>query len=399
MGFSIWFTAGGLVIRMDGRDDGVHWSRPKDFAARFPALALMGVVRPLLGIMGGIQTGPSEIVLISGGPGGATGSIRLDMATGAVIEFPAAIDAGLGLPPPLNGQDIVGIDRSTVLIRALDGWGFHDPVHDTFDGMRPYEEFGFTAPDGSQDLLNGSGKAVFVPGGELHMFAAFGFAGTYQVFDMNTRTTDGVRRLLSQDWPQLVESGMAPPEAAWLMTGDPEQWPAPQLTPDVSDGVLRSLSDAALGADVSPGVLLAVAYAESGMRTSAYHPSGRYGPLQLTADQLEAAGWADLPGNVLDAMPEELTPVLTAHLLNVGIPSDADEAAVWSSLLVPGLDLAADTVLGAVGGPREEVFASHGTADMDGDGVVTPLDLHRYIRSRRHEPRMLELRERLNNLF
>ena len=399
MGFSIWFTANGLVMRMDGRDDGVHWSRPRDFAARFPALALMGVVRPLLGIMGGIQTGPSEIVFIGSGPGGATGSIRLDMATGAVIEFPAQFGSGLGLPPPLNAQDITGIDRSTVLVRSLDGMGFLNPLNDTFDGMRPYDDFGFTTPDGSQDLLFGLGKAVFVPGGELHVFEAFGFSRTHQVFDMNTRTTDGVRRLFSQDWAQLVDNGMAPFDGAWLMTGDPEQWPAPQLTRDVPDSLLRTVRDAAVGADVPPDVLLAVAYAESGMRMTAYHPAGRYGLLQLTAVQLEESGWADLPGNVLDAMPEELTPVLTAYLLNAGIPADADEAAVWTSLLLQGLDFGPGTVVGAIGGPREDVFASHNVADTDGDGVITPENLHRYLRSRRHEPRLLELRERMSNLL
>lgn len=98
----------------------------------------------------------------------------------------------------------------------------------------------------------------------------------------------------------------------------------------------------------------------SGLRTDAYHPAGRYGLLQLTAEQLVAAGWTGTPEIYL-AVQEEQLPPIAAHLAGLDLPTETNEVGLWACLhLTPqeraGLDV--DTVLAAPGGPRPELYAA-----------------------------------------
>jgi hypothetical protein len=140
--------------------------------------------------------------------------------------------------------------------------------------------------------------------------------------------------------------------------------------------------------------------AESGLRTNAYHPAGRYGLLQMSADELGAAGWDDTEDEFL-AAGERQIPVIRTHLAGLGIPHETDETGLWLCLLLPaderiGVEL--ETVIAAPNGPRPQLWATHGVADVGGDGRLTVDDLRRYLRSKRRDPRLVELLKRTQEL-
>jgi hypothetical protein len=396
---SAWFVSKGLVLRMDAGADGTRWSQPRDFLGQFPALRGLGVTGAVGGtaLLGGFQTARNELVLASD-----AGCLRLDMAAGVVVEGPMDLGSWRSTraaPRPPNLVAGLG-DPTRVLFLYSDGWAIFDPVHDTLDGPHPSEELQFARPGGDTVSLSLGSCAVALADGLLYVFGQFGLGG-YQAFDIGGRTTDGVDHPLSAGFPPLDAAGFAAPAAAWAMTTDTEAWLDVSLGADVSSGVLRALSQTARALGAAPAVLLAVADAESGVRTGAYHPAGRYGLLQLTAAQLAAAGWGGDPAGSLDAPPEALQPVLQQHLASCGVVPDLDEAAVWGLLLMGDVDRSAwtpDTVVAAPAGPRPEVFATHAVADVDGDGSLTLGDLDRYVRARRGEPRLLELARRLREL-
>ena len=142
-------------------------------------------------------------------------------------------------------------------------------------------------------------------------------------------------------------------------------------------------------------------YVESGLRTTAYHPAGRYGLLQLTAEQLAAAGWTKSPQEYLDAGPAQL-PVIATYLKRLMLPSDTDELGVWLCYLLGRAytqdDITSTAPVAAAGGPRPEVWASHAIADFDGDGALGITDLATYIGTIRHDVRFVEVRNRLRQL-
>ena len=75
-------------------------------------------------------------------------------------------------------------------------------------------------------------------------------------------------------------------------------------------------------------------------------------------------------------------------------------SAVENSRVLPADRAAFDPtkVIAAPGGPRADLFASHGVADMDGDGRLMATDLQQYLRSLRSDSRQVELQERLLRL-
>lgn len=395
---SAWFVSNGQVVRRDaGPAPGAEvWSRPSGFLERFPVFTQTGVTGQIGGtwMRGGFQSGPDEFVLITEG-----GYWRLDMASGTVIEGPAALGATWvsTRAAPRLADMVVGLgDPSRVLFVFSDGWAIFDPVRDTFDGPHPHEELQFTRPGGDSISLTLGRTAVQMADGLLYVFGGSG----YQSYDVAGRTTDGVQHPLPDAFPPLADFGLDP-LFAWAMVTDADAWSAAGPSSDVPGGVLRAILGAAQQVDLSPDVLLAVINAESGVRATAYHPAGRYGLLQLTAEELASAGWTSTPAAFLDASPQQLEDVLRSYLVNHGLTGEADEAGLWVRRLVPDLDLATfspEAVLAAPGGPRPELYASHGVADVDGDGQLTAADMNRYIRAARREPRMEALRERLRLL-
>jgi hypothetical protein len=393
---SAWFVANGLVVRRDLlAGSAPRWSQSRDFIQEFPALAQLGVTGRVggTGVIGGFQTGPSELVIVT-----EAGCLRLDLAAGVVVEGPMGLGTWRSTRIPRSPNLVAGLgDPSKVLFMYSDGFAFFDPVNDTLDGPHASADLQFARPGGDTVSLGLGACAVFLPDGNLYVFGG----GGYQPYDMLNRTTDTNFHPLSPAFGPLAAPGLGSPQAAWTMTGDVDTWPDELVSGDVPNALLRAIAAAAQGANVHPKVALAVINAESGVRPDAYNPIGRYGLLQLTAEQLAAAGWAGPAAGVLSAPPDAQRDVLRNHLAAAAVGGDADEALLWGALLLPGEDRtnwAVDTVIASPTGPRPELFATHGVADADGDGRLTLGDLDRYTRALRNERRIEELTSRLLEL-
>jgi hypothetical protein len=394
---SAWFVAGGLVTRMDVRDGVERWSQPRDLVSHFPALAQLGVTGDGgTAIVGAFQTGSTELVFVTGmdvGPVPAQGCLRVNLALGVVTEGPTPLTTWFSTRVGRQPNLVAGLgDPRRVLFMYSDEFAFFDPVADTMDGPHPSSDLEFARPDGPPISMTLGTAAVHLPDGRLYVFDQFYGCTAY---DLQNRTSE--IRALADAFPQLS----ATPSAAWSMSTVVDDWAAVLPTGDVPTAVLRAIRTAATGAGLHPNVVLAVVEAESGGRIDAYHPAGRYGLLQLTAERLAAAGWAGPPAAVLTAPPDAQQAVLQTHLGAAAVPPDADEAYLWGALLTPGDDRsgwAPETVIAAPDGPRPELLASHGVADVDGDGRLTLGDLDRHLRQRREERRMQELLRRLAEL-
>ena len=55
-------------------------------------------------------------------------------------------------------------------------------------------------------------------------------------------------------------------------------------------------------------------------------------------------------------------------------------------------------MIAAPNGPRPQLWATHGVADVGGDGQLTVDDLRRYLRSKRRDPTLTELLRRTREL-
>jgi hypothetical protein len=392
---SAWFVVNGLVIRFDVDGDSSRWSPARDLIQELPALAQLGVTGQVGGtpVIGGFQLGPSEVVIVTG-----AGCLELDLATGVVIEGPMDLGVWRSTRSPRSPNLITGLgDPRKVLFMYSDGFAFFDPVSDALDGPHPSADLQFSRPQGDTVSLTLGAAACFLPDRNLYVFHS---DGGYQLYDMQSRTTDTSFHPVSSMFAPVAAAG-APPSAAWAMIGYVDTWTAALLSGDVSNALLRAIVAAAQGANVHPDVALAVINAESGVRQDAYHPAGRYGLLQLTAEQLAAAGWGGPPAGVLTAPPDAQRDVLGNRLAAAAVGPDADEALLWGALLLPGEDRSqwtATTVIASPTGPRPELFATHGAADADGDGQLTIGDLDLYTRARRNERRFAELASRLHEL-
>ena len=102
---------------------------------------------------------------------------------------------------------------------------------------------------------------------------------------------------------------------------------------------------------IEPIDLALVLDAISGLRADAYHPSGRYGFLQLTAAELGRIGLAD-PEQVYGLTALRQLDVVRARLVQLEVGAPASAAHLWAALLVPGFDMANAEPNAVVATPR-----------------------------------------------
>ncbi|MFI6959882.1 hypothetical protein ACIBJI_41270 [Nocardia sp. NPDC050408] len=398
IGQSTWyFSPQSLVARVDIVNGEPVWTGPADLEEVFPALVHVGVYRDRLKQFANVHVG--EITSVQqtaldeavfdvtvnlfrdGMQGDMTRRIRLDLATGKVLEYPAKF----------GGVSSSGWREYRIFDKTA--WQILNTITRQFIVQHNWADPVFALPSGQQVALPADGTTIGVDRGKLYVKTAES-AWAYHVFDLDNRTTDGVPKGMNDD----IESpkGFDP---MFTMITDPDTWRLRGPAPEFDRELMTAINFTAHEIGTTAKVLLTVLYAQSGLRTAAFHPAGRYGLLQMTAEQLAAAGWERTPHDYLSAASLQL-PVIAAHLKNLAVPSDTDEAGLMLSYLLDrGFtpdDLTAPVA--APGGPRPEVWARHGTADMDGDGVLSPEDLHRYLRSIRREPRLVEVNSRMSRL-
>ncbi len=399
VGSSTWFlTSNGSVARVDVVDGNETWTGPADIGEVFPALLPLGVYRNLFPQFGDLhigkitavqQTASNEAVFTvdvrlfrDGMQGDITRSVRLDMATGQVLEYPATF-----------GSSIKGEGWRQYRIWPGTAWKILNTITHQFVVEHDWADAVFTLPNGQSVGLPADGITMGVDRGKLYVKTPE-TAWSYRVFDLDNLTTDGVVKGARTDVTAPTGFGQV-----FTMVTDPDSWRARRPAPEFDRALLMAINSAAHDARVGADLLLRVLYAESGLRTAAYHPAGRYGLLQLTAEQLTAAGWTKSAQEYLEAGPDQL-PAIAAHLKTLGIPSETDEAGLWLCYLLGRAYTADDLAapVAAAAGPRPELWASHGVADFDGDGVLSSDDVVKYIGSIRHDVRFDEIRTRLHRL-
>jgi hypothetical protein len=410
-GQSTWFyDRNGNMARLDVSTDGSErWTAATSVDDVFPALKCYGVTRFRATssfttpgtITGARPTGVDEITfdVVANGWNGATNfdwprPVRVDMTSGAVVEYPAPFAPGI--PQPNQAAIFTSGSRQ---YRMFDGtaWQIFNTVTQQFIAQHAWNDAVFTLSTGGHVGLQATGKTIGVDNGKLYLRTT-DTPSSYRVFDLDNLTTDGI--LYGAGPGSVPPTGL---ELGWSVIADPESWRRRRPAAEFSRDLLEAINVAAHDAGTVAQILLTVMTAESGLRTTAYHPAGRYGLMQLTAAQLAAAGWTGTPEDYL-AAGEGQMPAIRTYLQGLGIPPDADELFVWichllagegiAGLLAAGLDL--PTVLAAPNGPRPELWASHGIADMDGDGQLTVGDLNKYLRRLRNTARFVELKQRLS---
>ena len=124
--------------------------------------------------------------------------------------------------------------------------------------------------------------------------------------------------------------------------------------------MLEAINTTAMQTGGGAAELLSVMNAESGLGpTPITRPAG-YGLLQMSAEQLTAAGWAGTPGEFLDAGERQI-PVIRTTWRGSACPTMTDETGLWLCLLIPVYELAGlelDTVIAAPNGPRPQLWAT-----------------------------------------
>lgn len=399
VGQSAWFfTDNGLVARADIVDGEPVWTGPAGVEEMFPTLLCLGLYRERLKQLGENyvsrivavqQTAVNEAVFDigirlfrDGIQNKVSRAVRLDLATGKVLEYPASF----GLAFKSEGWREYRIFGNTA-------WKILNTITRKFIVEHDWADAVFALPNGQLTGLPAGGTTMGVDRGKLYVKTPE-TEWSYRVFDLDGLTTDGVVRGAQSD--VTSPTGFDP---MFTMLTDPDAWRARRPAPEFDRELMMAVNVAAHDIGSHAQVLLRVLYAESGLRTTAYHPAGRYGLLQLTAEQLAAAGWTGTPEAYLDAGAAQL-PAIAAHLKRLPIPSDTDETGMWLCYLLGRAytqdDLAAPVA--APGGPRPELLASHGVADFDGDGVVSIEDLQKYIGSIRHDARFDEVKRRIGRL-
>jgi hypothetical protein len=407
MGRSTWYRDNhGSIARVDVDDGGAHWT----VAETLPALTCLGVHDITGGTrdswvgkisQGSYQTGPNEVVLAVDvnrfvGDGAIQGDrirpVRLDLASGAVTEIPARFFVDGDSGPDIGTQADEGWRRYQ-LVSGLE-WDVVNLITGQEITRHQWTDPVFTLPDGSTVGLPDGWTPIGLNDGRVYLRSA-DLQWVFRIFDLDNLVTDGQTYGDAADPP--------PPtgwEQMWTLLTDPDQWLAGRPGGEIGRELLQAVVTTAHQIGSSADVLLAVLNLESGLRTGAYHPAGRYGLLQLTAEELAAAGWTGTPEDYLSAQQEQLPPI-GAHLAGLGIGAEADEAGLWICLhLTPqeraGLDL--DTVLAAPAGPRPELYDRYGVADVTRDDQLTVDDISRYLRSKRHDARLTQLRDRADRL-
>ncbi|TRW86251.1 lytic transglycosylase domain-containing protein [Mycolicibacterium sp. 018/SC-01/001] len=400
MAKSTWFvTSTGSMARVDEADGHATWTGPLDIGEMFPALSVMGVYGKAFPHLNDVylgkvidvqQTAINEAVFsigvqmffANGSPGDTSRSVRLDMATGQVLEYPATF-----------ASNFKGEGWRRYHIWPGEAWESRNIITKELLAHHNWGDRVFTLPNGELTAIPANGIFAGIDRGKLYV-KTDDTSFSYRVFDLDNLTCDGVLRGV----PSMLTAPTGFTEV-FVMDTDPDSWRASRPAPEFDRALLTAINSAAHDAGVGVDQLLRVMYAESGLRTGAYHPAGRYGLLQLTAEQLTAAGWTKTPQEYLDAGADQL-PVIAAHLKSLGLPSETDEAGLWLCFLLGRALTAADLTvpLASAAGPRPELWASHGVADVDGDGVLTVDDVMEYIGSIRHDARFEEVLERMHQM-
>ena len=396
---STWFfNSKSSVARADLIDGNPVWTGPGDVGEVFPALLCIGLNRDRFPGFGNLkvgsitavqQTAVNEVVFdigirmfLDGMQMDVDRSVRLDLATGQVLEYPASFGSVIK-DEGWRGYRVW--DKSV--------WRILNTITGQVIVEHNWGDAVFTLPNGQSVGLPADGTGMGIDRGKLYIKTT-GAAGSYQVFDLDNLTTDGVVKGTHTD-----VTGPPGFDPMFTMFTDPDSWRARRPAPEFDRALLTAINSAAHDAGTDSDLLLRVLYAESGLRTTAYHPAGRYGLLQLSAEQLAAAGWTKSPQEYLDAGPEQL-PVIATHLKSLGLPSETDEAGLWLCYMFGRMYTADDLAapVAAAGGPRPELWASHAVADFDGDGVLSVEDVQHYIGSIRNDVRFEEIRTRMGRL-
>lgn len=404
---STWFVANGQVVRRDLDDTNDRWTYSLALDEALGPLSTLGVTGFPSGarISGGFGLPDGKVVLVTD-----EGWVTLDPQRGVLVDGPFDQTRWQCLRGVDLGNLVVGLPGARALF--LDGgrstYSIFHPALATLDGPHPLSGLSFSGPQGpvSMGLDENTVAACLIPAGWLYLFWP---DGHYRLYELTGMTTDGFYQPLEAEFFKLSEVGFTPQYIVSVSDVDGAPGDFPGL-PDTA--VLRAVIEA-LDPSGFPEVRanavysLLIAEAESGLRTGAFHPAGRYGLYSLDPAGLRAIGWMGPPATFLD-QPESAQLERTAGIGSSAAtyPSVASAGALWATVLTLGdgdamLDAATVSpaiVIAAPGGPRPELWQSHAVADVGGDGRLDVADLDACLDALRASLRWGRITRRLAQL-
>jgi hypothetical protein len=152
-----------------------------------------------------------------------------------------------------------------------------------------------------------------------------------------------VSQQLFEAFPHVNVSAV---DAVTVMYGDFRRPSVSDLTADLDDSELSVLAMAAQIVHDDGPALLAALTMLTGASPSAYHPAGHYGIAHMTAEQLAAGGWGDLPERIITAGAERQFEILGQYLAALD-PSTTDTMGKVLAALATGTPVSGgdDTVV------------------------------------------------------
>lgn len=386
-----WFVANGQVVRLDVDDSNdVRWTFNLALDDALGPLSTLAVTGFPAGarISGGFGLPDGTVVLVTD-----EGWVTLDPQRGVLVDGPFDQTRWFCLQGVELGELVVGLPGARALFLHAEGsastYSIFDPTLATLDGPNLLSGLSFSGPQGAvpMRLDENTVAAALIPPGWLYLFWPDGHC---RLYELTGKTTDDFYHPLVDDFYQLSEAGFVPQYIVSVADGDGAPGEYPGLPDTAVVQAVTEVLDPDQKETARPYAVwaLLIAEAESGLRTGAFNPAGRYGLYSLDAAELTAVGWLATPASVLTVADGALQQ-LVEDILNKAdaYPSVASAGALWANLLtlddgtamLSAATVTPATVVAAPGGPRPDLWQSHAVADVGGDGQLDVADLDAYL--------------------
>ena len=362
LSYSAYFFRSDLCTRLDAGEAGESWREPSGTLDEFPELAYLWRTHASdeAPPQHAVQVTDSVVLISKPHPDDAPGRSRyLDVRRGRLVPPPPRArwtEPGVGVDGWIWERGCALAPGPTVLAIRPDGnecWTVHVSTG-TWTGPFPVK------PSDMGDPLDPA-TFVVLPGlADPDARTIYIFKGTSeqggdgQAWTYDLQTGEGIDVQSATDqFPGLATFGGVV-DCAAVAYGSFDLPGRARHTRQLSDGFFDELRAVGQAFEIEPVDLALVLEAISGLRAGAYHPAGRFGFLQLSADELAAIGLNE-PEHLFDLTALRQLDVVRAHLGLVGIHAASSAAHLWAALLLPGFD--------AVGAPLETIVAARKDPD------------------------------------